>query len=514
MEGMALDHIGSNELHDMITDAMSSGMPSKTHVGRPPALALALLVGTGAVAGCARMSPTLRRAIGAEAASLTPAVSDSRAVAAAGAAVVTGDAPPPGDWKVPEDAGLGRYVREALVRSPAIHRAIREVQALGYVVPQVTSLDDPMVKIVPPTGDMLETAAGMMDGSVGVSQKLPFPGKLAHRGRVAEQAARIALDRLADVRIRTIASVRKAYYDYYLADESIRLTRESARLLRQIRDVAAARYRAGAATQQDVLRAEVELYSLTNDVITLEQGKATATARLNALMNRRVDAALPPPRAPELAEVEWKLADAMDRAVASNPRLAALRDQVQRDLERVKLARLDYLPDLTVGYGYTFITAPSLSPVATGKDAWDLSLGLNLPIWWQRLRARVLEGNAQVLGSVAEYEDERNLVFFGLQDALVHVDTWYRQGVLYRDLIIPRAWQAVEVSLSSYQAGDLAFEPLVQNWRKWIDLSLSYRRALASLEQSFADLEQLVGVQIGRSPPGAATPDTEGSTQP
>ena len=227
------------------------------------------------------------------------------------------------------------------------------------------------------------------------------------------------------------------------------------------------------------------------------------------LMNRQVTAPLPPPRPLDLAAVAWRLEDATAEAAAANPRLAALRDQVQRDLEAVKLARLEYFPDLTIGYSYTAIAAPSLSSVATGDDAWNLAFGLNLPIWWQRLRARVLEGNAQVLSSVAEYEEVRNLVFFGLQDSLVRIDTQYRQGVLYRDLIIPRAWQAVEVSLPAYQAGDLEFEGLMQNWRRWLDLSLAYQRALAALEQAFADFEQLVGVRIGRHPD-----DTERRIEP
>ena len=289
---------------------------------------------------------------------------------------------------------------------------MREVQGLGYRVPQVTSLDDPMVSLVPPTDDMLETAAGMMDGAVGVSQRLPYPGKLRARGRVAEQAVRMALDRLADVRIRTVADVRRAYYQYYLAHVSTQLTRQSADLLRQIHDVASARYRSGLANQQDVLRAEVELYSLTSDLIAIEQQRATAVARLNGLMARRVDGPLPSlarsisPPSTGSSRTSW--ATRSRRARGSRRSATSSR----RDLEAVKLARLQYIPDLTVGYSYTFIAAPALSPVATGDDAWNLSLGINLPIWWQRLRAGVLEGNAQVLRSVAELEDVRNLVFF------------------------------------------------------------------------------------------------------
>lgn len=445
--------------------------------------------------GCGRLSPDLRTEIAANAAPLAPRVEDDRAVVSTGETVAAAPRGPT-EWPLPAEAALEVYVREALARNPAIQAVVREVQGLGYRVSQVTSLDDPVVTIVPPVGNMIETAAGMMDGAVGVTQRVPFPGKLVVRGRIAEQSVRIALDRLADVRIRTVAEVRRAYYRYYLADVSTDVTRQSQALLGQIHDVAVARYRAGAATQQDVLRAEVELYDLTNQLIALEQERATAVARLNALMDRQVDGALPPPREPDLRTVEEKLADVGARAVATNPRLAALRDQVRRDLESVRLARLDYLPDVVVGYSYTFITAPALSPVATGDDAWNLSFGLNLPIWWQRLRARVLEGNAQVLRSVAEYEDTRNAVFAGLQDALVRVDTSYRRAVVDRDLIVPRAWQAVEVSLASYRAGAITFEPLVQNWRQWLAASLAYRRVLADLEQTFADLEQLVGVRL------------------
>ena len=67
----------------------------------------------------------------------------------------------------------------------------------------------------------------------------------------------MALATLNDVRIRVVSDVARAYYEYYLADVSIAITRASAQLLDQMRSVAAARYRTGSATQQDVLRAEV-----------------------------------------------------------------------------------------------------------------------------------------------------------------------------------------------------------------------------------------------------------------
>ena len=454
-----------------------------------------------AVASCGTIDRSLQQQVALEAVEVSPPVDDDEEVQRV--AVEAADEGPPlrGDTPLPADAGLEDYIQIALRDSPTIRRAVRRVQVLGYEVPQVTSLSDPMVNLIPPTGDMVQTAAGMTAGGVSATQKIPFPGKLSTRGRSVEQSVRMALSDLADARISTIAKVQRAYDAYYLADVSIRITRQSQQLLRQIRDVAAARYRAGTATQQDVLRAEVELYGLTNELITLDQRRTTARALLNSLMNRRVDADLPLPNEFEIEQIEWKLPQAMDAAVQSNPQLARVQAQIKRDLENVRLARLEYLPDLTIGYGSTFISTSGVSPVSNGNDAWNLSFGLNLPIWWQRLRAQVLEMNAQALSSVEQYDELRTLIFFQLQDALVQIDTQYRQAVLLRDLIVPRAWQTVEVSASAYRAGSVDFTPLIDNWRKWLEFSLDYHRALAGLEQRFADLQQLVGMRLPRTPP-------------
>ncbi len=468
-------------------------------------------------AACGRIDHQLQSRVAAEAVGLSPAVDDDTGVATLAAAVRDARPSPAASPSRPDGAAsegdLAGYVAVALRENPAVHQAIRNTQALGYRVPQVTSLDDPMVNVIPPTGDMTETAAGMVQGAGSVTQKLPFPGKLSARGRIAEQSVRMALYALAETRIRIVAEVQKAYYGYYLAEVSMAISRQSADLLRQFRDVAASRYRAGAATQQDVLRAEVQLYAITNDLITLGQREATARARLNALMNRPVDAELPSPPPFDLAAVEWRLPQALEQALAANPRLAGLRERVGRDLESMKLARLEYFPDLSVGFGYTGIASSGISPVATGDDTWNLALGFNLPIWWQRLRARVLESNAQALASIEEYADVRNQISFEVQDSLVKIDTEYRQAVLLRDLIVPRAWQAVDVSASAYRAGNLEFTALIDNWRTWLDFSLRYQTALAQLEQRFAELRQLLGAQVPRVA-GVGARDTGGRPSP
>jgi len=430
-----------------------------------------------------------------------PSIEDGDAVRATGEVVAEGALPWPEAVELPAQAGLEEYVHLALERNPRIRARIRELEALGQRVPQVTSLNDPVLSITPPTGDMVQTAAGEMDGAIGISQGIPAPGKLQSRGRIAEQVVRVALENLRSERLAIVSEVKQAYFVYYLAYVSIDVTNENLRLLLRLSSVAEAKYSAGTAPQQDLLRAEVEVYNVTNELITLEQRRQTAVARLNVLMDRDVLADIPEPEPVAPLSIGSRIEAMLARAVDDNPGLAAWQERTKADLEAVRLAKLQYYPDFNVGALLTFISSSGLSPVANGQDAFSLNLGLTLPTWLEKIRAGVLERNAMVLASAERYRGARNDVFFAIQDLFVKVDAAYRSAVLLRDGILPRARQTVDVSESGYQAGEVDFTTLIGNWQRLLDLTLTYHGALTTLEQEVAELEQVLGGGIERVVP-------------
>ncbi|MCA8950453.1 MAG: TolC family protein [Planctomycetes bacterium] len=462
------------------------------------------LAASAVLGGCSpfyELSPDVRQRIADESARLTPAITDHDAVRGVAAAAVRGELPLPEPIAIPADAALVDYIGLALARNPRLQARIRDVEAAGMRVPQIASPNDPMLALVPPTGDMVQTAGGEMAGAIGLSQNLPWPGKLAARGHAAEQVVRVALADLDRERLRVVAEVKQAYYDLYLAQVSIDVTRQVEALLQRVRDSAQARVAAGRASQQDLLRAEVELYSLTNSRIDHEQALAVARARLNILMDRAVDAELPLPAPIEPEPVQWRLLALLGHADEAGPQLAALRRRIEVDLARRQLAELAYYPDFSLGGLFTFISNGGRSPVADGSDVWNLNLGVTLPIWLDKIDAGVLEQNARALASVLRYRSERNEVMFALQRLLVRVDADYRKAVLLRDGILPRADQAVRVARAGYDAGSVEFETLLAGWRRFADLSLDYHRALAALEHDVSELELVAGGDLARQQP-------------
>jgi outer membrane protein TolC len=400
------------------------------------------------------------------------------------------------------DAGPEDFVRMALEQNPDVQAAQRKVERLLARLPQARSLDDPILKVAP-IGDMAETAAGQVGTMTGVSQKLPLPGKLEAREQIAAHEAAGAAAELESVKLRVTADTRRAWWSHYFAVRAIEVTRKNRDLLSQFKKVAESKYKAGTASQQDVLRASVELSNLDNELITLNQRKTTSRAMLNNLLDRPVNAPLPEPPAVQLQRVSLELENLLAEAARSNPELKKINERIKAFRERLRLAKLDRWPDLTVSLNYNFVRGSGLSPAANGDDQWWVGFGLNLPIWQEKLDAAEREARMGVMQSASELSGVRNRVAFRIQDAMVRVETQQRLVILFRDVIVPQAKQTLDVSTSGYRAGKIDFLTLVDNWRKLLSFQLLYHQSLGQLEQNFAELQQVVGNDLERRGPAA-----------
>jgi cobalt-zinc-cadmium efflux system outer membrane protein len=399
--------------------------------------------------------------------------------------------------ELPANAGPQDYVDLALKRHPAIRMAKQKIARLRQKAPQVTSLDDPMFQIAP-AGEFAETAAGQVELMTGVSQKLPFPGKLEARGRLANQDVTVGLASLHQVRLNAAAQTRRAFWNYYYTVRAIEVTANHHSLLKQFRQVAEARFKAGTASQQDVLRASVELSNVDNRLIQFKQRRVSAVAMLNTMINRPVSAPLPEPAVVRFDHLKLD-ADALTGSASRlNPEIQIAKAQIGSYRLRSKLAELNRWPDLTVGAHYTAVDDTGLSPASNGDDQWWFSFGVNLPIWTGKRDAAQREAHHGMLESIAGLNQTALQVRFAVKDAVVRVQSDQDLVILFRDTIIPQAKLTVDSSLSSYQAGKSDFLSLIDNWRRLLDFQLTFHKNLVQLEQDFALLEQVVGKNISR----------------
>lgn len=398
---------------------------------------------------------------------------------------------------------LDEVVRTALARNPAVASAAHSLAAQRARVPQARALPDPtfgagwMGNIRPFS---VQTGDPSSYRSVSAMQMLPFPGKLSLRGRIAGKEADASQWDLEAVRRRLTADIKAAYYDYWYYDKAIGTTQQNRDLLTKLSQIAEARYRVGKGMQVDVLRSQVELSMLLQKLTTLEQQRATAQARLNALMGRDPEAPLAP--AADISAqspLNYSLADLYKLARENDPEYRRVQKMVERNQLAINLAHKDYLPDLSVGYMYQ--QRPAL------PDMHGFTFTVNIPVFYRsKQREEVRQATEEELSTVKERDNRQNELYFELKQNYLAAKASENLLKLFSQGVVPQSSLALESSLSAYQVGNVDFLTLIGNFTTVLNYETDYYRELANYQTALAQIEALTGTELTgvQAPPTTA----------
>ena len=388
--------------------------------------------------------------------------------------------------------------RYALEHNPAIVGARRAFEAAERRIPQVRAYENPRLTYSPDTGSMAETRAGPQKNGVGFSQAIPFPGKLTLKGEVAAEEARAANERYQAVAQEVLRQVRSRYADYYLATRSLEVNEAVTDLARQFAEIAEAKYRVGKGAQQDVIQAREEVSRLRADRVMFEGERESSLGALNALLDRPSRAVIAAPGALGAEEIEAPLARLLDAATEARPELRAQGHLVEASRRALRLAKMDYLPDFSVGGQYTEVEGGT-NPMFTkdGHDIWMATFGISVPIWVDRIQAGVEERRARLGESESMLRDLRNRVHDEAQRAYERAQVAARTERIYRTTLIPQTDQRIESARAGYQTNRVDFLTLVDSLQSLERVRLDRYRAVREYHRSLADLERAVGAPIG-----------------
>jgi len=384
------------------------------------------------------------------------------------------------------------YIRFALEQNPKIHAARKRLESIGHRVTVAASLQDPQVGMTffP---EEVQTASGQQEFLLQASQKFPWRGKLSTRAELVESQTDIARANLASVELAIIENVKNSYYELYFIQKAIGITKTELKLLVQIRDVANTRYKAGRTSQQDLLRAELEISNVETELIRLNQRLESSQARLASVLHVAPQSKLRAREKIPAEQIPHDLELLQRNAVVARPELHALLSAVATDRKAVELARLDYKPDFTLGATWIDVATAGVSPVANGRDSFLISTGINLPIYRSRLDSSLHSAEAKAVSTAREYDALRDSTLEQVMDLFTKVKSEQDLLTLFREDIIPKSRQTLAVSSSAYNVGEVDFLQLIDNWRLLLRYEISQLRLEASLQQTLAKLERLVG---------------------
>jgi outer membrane protein TolC len=339
-----------------------------------------------------------------------------------------------------------------------------------------------------PEGTFDVGAAG--EKMYGISQMIPFPGKLRARGKAAGYDAAAMGAETRDTELRVLGDLKAAYAMYYALAREIETYRQTAVLMTSFSKVAEARYVAGGASQADVLRAQVEAEKMSTMVVTLEQEQEAVRAELNTLVGREAGAALGEPQdtLAVLPALTWNAVEAQTRS--TSPEVARARAAAARSRWETAAAKLEYLPDFDVGYRRKQM-----------NDMWagsDFMVSATVPLWFWKQRAGVREMTANQRSAAAEQRSAELMAAARAKETFAKLEAARRLLELYRVSVLPKSEQAFKTAQASFAAGKMSFFELLDTVRSYLEFRRDYYTYGADYQKNLAALERIVGAPLGR----------------
>jgi len=375
---------------------------------------------------------------------------------------------------------LEEALSDALAKNPAIKSAKFKYESVKAKVPQSMSLNDPWFTYKP------DAEMDMREPAFEITQEIPFPTKLFSRGKVAESEAKGAYEEYLEKEKVVLAEVKTTYAELYLACKMIEVNKEVKELLGQAADSATKQYSVGKTGQSDALKAQVELAKVDGNLITWEQKKSSASAKLNYLLDY--------PQGNQISEAEVSrdagLVKPLDElyvsAKESRSELRAMRHMIDKAKGSLNLAGQEYLPDFMVGYERMF---------DAGEDMW--MVGATVPVWFfMKQNYGLKEMRADLAMAENEYKSAENMVMFEIKDFYSQMDADKKLKDLYETSLLPQADQSFKASLTAYESGQTDFLGLLDSERMLLETKMQYYEILVHLEIAIAELEKTVGIEV------------------
>ncbi len=335
------------------------------------------------------------------------------------------------------------------------------------------------------------TTEGMTNAGISYRQEFP-PGRTRSLAReryerLSDEMDAAALARARDVRL----AVRHAWLDLYFAERAHMLVLASRPFFEELAAITNSLYGVGQKTQQDVMRAELELSRLDERLIGIEQRRADARAALaewtGAAAARPVAAKLP----------DWNAVPALEKleaALTDHPSLQALDARLAAEEAAVAVADEGSKPGWAVDVGYAYRDG-RLPDGRSRSDFVSVNVTVGLPI----LRANSVD--SELAAALADrrataarrVQLERRLAS-RLSGAHARWHDLARRIELFDERLLRHADGYAEAALIAYQNNRADFADVMRGYIDQLEVRIERERLDVERARTYATLAELGGL--------------------
>jgi outer membrane protein TolC len=379
---------------------------------------------------------------------------------------------------------INSLVAEARTNNPALKAADSRARSATLNAEAVRTWEDPTAMV----GGSTCSSRGFDpaqegDLAYGVEQKLPLWGrpKLARRAAQAETSMRQADVNFHVHQLRR--DITKELLATALAKRVVDIGEQDLAWLGATVKAVEIKYRDGQTSLADTLQIENEMAERNDRLRTDRHLLVHEYFNLNRLLNRAMESPWPPLQLPPVSPAIPFSAKLLSLALANEPKLKVMEQEIKQAEAAAELTRRTRLPDVSFDVEGRQYSGDG------GFREGDFTLRFSLP-WFNgdKYRKDYDRDKEKQKSAEQEREDQVWMVREELHHLCVEIEASRREALLYSGEITTRAGQALTSRLSDWENGHGMFRDVLDARRMLLDSELMSARAVAEENEMFAEL--------------------------
>ena len=402
------------------------------------------------------------------------------------------------------EKNLEDLVEELLEYNPQLQSLVAKIDASRAFIPQASAPDDPRLSFEAsniPVGDPSLSRTPMTGMQIYLRQKVPFPGKLGLKKKIAESRAVQAENEHLERLNQLVAEFKEAVYDYSYTTNAADISRKTISRLKALTKTLEAKYAVGEVPQQDILKTKVELSKMQERLIQQDKMADILRSRITTLLNRPAKTPLEVVVSEDtLTDFPYGLEELRNVAQHSRHWLNKADKIIDEAEYQHKLAKKELLPDFDFSAGYRIRSNAIEGPVL-GEDFFSAGVSINIPIWITRKQGKKVE-QTRYLITAAKKEKEALVqeTIYQVEKLFFEVAQRKEQYELYHSRIVPESEAALVSSRRSYEANEVDYLNVITNELDLFQAQLLMHHYYFEHEKKIAELEMVIGKSLAPLP--------------
>lgn len=379
-------------------------------------------------------------------------------------------------------------LKQALKENLTYRALAKSYEASLQQIPQVSTLPQPELGI---GGFILpvETRVGTQQFRLGASQQFPWFGTLAVKANVENLQSTIEEQKLTKWKWELFYQIQIHYFQLYELRQGQHILQKNIEILNALKGLTEAKVASGHTTLADILRIDLKLQELHQQIAMMEIRQQAPLAQLNQLLHRPFDSPVEVQDSLGFASLAHNTDSLKVQLQQFHPSVQQLYIQQHLVEQALQLNEKEGKPSFGLGFQYITVDALATDVPANGQDIFQLNASITLPLYRKSFKAKEREEQLNLSALQLEQEDMINRFAVKLTQAYIDYEEASLQAQLLKQQIAT-VQSAIRILETDYSNQSRSFDDLLQSEEDLIEYDLALLKATVRSHLAKAEIQR------------------------